>query len=282
MILRPMLAARLEDPTALRFPVVLNPKYDGIRCLKVGGTALSRAFKPIRNTAVQEALSQLPDGVDGELIVPGGSYSDVQSVIMSEDGGNCFEYHVFDLASEAPYTERIAEAMKLPDLPWLKVTEPHSAEDLSDFLAYYEACLSAGYEGVIARDPGGCYKAGRSTLKEQLLVKYKPVHDSEALVLGFEEQMENANPVVPNAFGYAKRPGGKAFHIPKGTLGSLLVRDICSGVEFSVGSGLDDALRRRIWSDPASYIGRVIRYKHQPCGAKDRPRFPRFDGFRED
>ena len=46
-ITKPMLAGKCERPDALNFPVLATPKLDGIRCLKIGGRALTRSFKPI-------------------------------------------------------------------------------------------------------------------------------------------------------------------------------------------------------------------------------------------
>jgi len=40
-ITKPMLASKCEQPEELRFPVLATPKLDGIRCLKIGGKALT-------------------------------------------------------------------------------------------------------------------------------------------------------------------------------------------------------------------------------------------------
>ena len=66
-----------------------------------------------------------------------------------------------------------------------------------------------------------------------------------------------------------------------GTLGALIVRDKKTKVEFSIGTGFDDAERLRIWQmDDLSISGVVIKYKSQPTGVKDKPRFPVYLGFR--
>lgn len=66
--MKPMLAAIVTNREALRFPYLVSPKYDGIRCLIIGGEVVSRNLKPIRNKHIQAALRGLPD-LDGELIV---------------------------------------------------------------------------------------------------------------------------------------------------------------------------------------------------------------------
>ena len=53
-ITKPMLASKCENPHLLPFPVLATPKLDGIRCLKIGGKALTRSFKPISNRFARE------------------------------------------------------------------------------------------------------------------------------------------------------------------------------------------------------------------------------------
>ena len=70
----------------------------------------------------------------------------------------------------------------------------------------------------------------------------------------------------------------------EGTLGALLVD--YKGNTVGVGSGLSDAMRRAIWSNPDAYIGRVatIQYfesTHDKDG-KESLRFPVFKELREE
>lgn len=273
--MKPMLAATAEDPSKLKFPLLATPKLDGIRCLNVGGRALSRSFKPIRNNRVQELIAELPHGTDGELIA--GNFQSTTSTVMSADGGSDFEYWVFDVVGDGPYKDRVK---RIPEHTKVHRLLPELIGSYDALLRYEETCIEEGFEGIIVRDPDGPYKFGRSTLREGWMVKVKRFVDSEAIVLGVEEQMQNMNPVVPDAFGYSRRPGGKTLSVPKGTLGSLVVRDTTTGVEFSIGSGFDDALRAALWLSPP--LGRIVKYKYQPTGVKTAPRFPVFLGFRED
>src|SRR4051812_44778849 len=97
MITKPMLAVAAEDLTALKFPLLATPKLDGIRCVVVGGKAMSRSFKPIPNDWVRSEIERTcPDGFDGEIMIKGADFNAAQSQIMSRDGKPDFEYHVFD------------------------------------------------------------------------------------------------------------------------------------------------------------------------------------------
>ncbi len=86
--MKPMLAATLDKLEDVKFPVLVQPKLDGIRCLIVNGEAVSKEFKPIPNKSIQSLLAGLPDGLDGELVIAGieTDFSDAQSAIMSEEG----------------------------------------------------------------------------------------------------------------------------------------------------------------------------------------------------
>jgi DNA ligase-1 len=57
------------------------------------------------------------------------------------------------------------------------------------------------------------------------------------------------------------------------------------GVEFRCGTGFDAADRERLWRDPkrgTTVIGRVAKIKHFTVGAKDKPRFPVWLGWRHE
>ena len=102
-ITKPMLASKCERPDLLPFPVLATPKLDGIRCLKIGGKALSRSFKPISNRFAREWIeANLPDGVDGELMLRGGTFSETASAIGGRDGQPDFVFVVFDFVRVSP------------------------------------------------------------------------------------------------------------------------------------------------------------------------------------
>lgn len=282
MITRPMLAARAKSYAELRFPCGGTPKLDGIRALRIGDSLLTRSFKLVQNEHVQATCQPLPRGLDGELVA-GDTFQSTTSAIMSRDGAPDFRYFVFDYVHaglDEPYYAR-AERLSALDLPaWCVKVLPTWLYGLDAFLAFEDECLAAEYEGVMTRSAVGPYKCGRSSLREHFLVKYKRICDSEAIVLDVVEGKTNLNPIVSNAFGYAKRPGGGALKVPRGTMGHLECRDVHTGVYLSIGSGFTDAERADVWSDPIAYIGRILKYAYQDVGVKDKPRFPRFLGWR--
>jgi DNA ligase-1 len=52
-------------------------------------------------------------------------------------------------------------------------------------------------------------------------------------------------------------------------------------VEFDIGTGFTADQRQLLWSVGDNLIGRVVKYKSQPTGVKEKPRFPVFLGFRD-
>lgn len=312
MITKPMLAGTVHaaDLANVTWPIMASPKLDGIRCIVHPSQGIvTRSFKPVPNVHIREALRGIiPDdwGLDGELFAVGKDgktpmdFNATQSAVMSRSGQPQFMFAVFDCFNfpNESFLTRFNAAqhyVKLMSHASIKVVAHqfvHNAEEFAEYAAY---CIKQGYEGAMLRDPNGPYKNGRSTLKQQWLLKYKEWCDAEGIVVGFEERMHNSNEDVKDNFGYAKRSSHKENMVPMGTLGALIL-DTDWG-ELSVGSGLDDTARQIIWNrnmvmkmsdtewivrGPQPDMGRKVTFKYQPFGMQDKPRFPIFKGFREE
>lgn len=311
-IMQPMLAAKAGALSLLRYPVLCTPKLDGIRCLTLepnhGGRVIpsastkslgvSRRLNPIPNQWIMTKLNQeCPPGLDGEIMtgetvdgqwVP-DKFNDVSSKVMSNDGFPEFRYVVFDYGHnfvinppypQVPYWKRcrMLEEMELPDF-CVKLM-PIMAKNAEELAAYEAACLLDGYEGCMIREPNSPYKLGRSTLKEQHLLKIKRYLDAEAVVLGYYEKLHNANPAERSATGHQERSTHQANMVPTGTLGGLEVRDARTNVRFNIGSGFNEAQRTQLWLERESLVGRTLTYRYQPHGVHEKPRFPIFIGWR--
>jgi DNA ligase-1 len=215
---------------------------------------------------------------------------------MSQDGEPDFVFQVFDYVSsdlELGFQDRLKELREsMINKVWMRVGTlqkvdivPHylvgSAEEL---MAKEAEFVNQGFEGLMLRKPVGKYKCGRSTLKEELLLKVKRFEDSEATVLDVLELMHNSNEKETDELGMSKRSKAQAGMIPAGMLGKFKVKDIKSGVEFEIGTGLGltQELRKDIWDNKGEYLGKLVKYKFQPAGVKDLPRFPVWLGFRHE
>ena len=285
--MKPMLAATLKPGDKVNFPVLLSPKLDGVRCLIIKGRAMSRSLKEIPNKYVQDVLGTNElDGLDGELIVGSptapDAYRKTVSAVMSEDGEPAFKFHVFDnYLHVGDFQARLRSAFHMGSKYKSFIAPvPHSlcVEDV-DLLNYEEDYVVEGYEGVMLRDPAGAYKFGRSTMREGGLLKLKRFVDAEAVIVGREERMENLNPRQMDELGRNRRSSHKAGKRGMGTLGALIVQDCKTKVQFSIGTGFDDAERARLWG--MNLHGVIVKYKSQPTGVKDKPRFPVYLGMRD-
>jgi DNA ligase-1 len=107
-----------------------------------------------------------------------------------------------------------------------------------------------GGEGLMLRQPGSKYVAGRSAT----LLKVKTFHDAEALVVGHQ--------------------AGAGKHT--GRLGALLVR-LPDGTDFAIGTGFSDRERA---NPPA--IGATVTFRYQELSEAGVPRFPSYVGVRMD
>lgn len=56
--MKPMLAGKFPGDDKLRFPLFVQPKLDGIRCVISGQIALTRTLKPVPNAEIQAALGR--------------------------------------------------------------------------------------------------------------------------------------------------------------------------------------------------------------------------------
>lgn len=288
-----MLAATVKDIESLTYPLIASPKLDGIRCVILNGVAYSRAMKPIPNRFVQKVLGaksmiRLFDGLDGELIVGRPTaknvFNQTTSAVMSQGGEPNFRFFVFDHVhhAESSYSKRqLAMKMAADRSGVIQLAQQIQINDQESLLQYEHRCLTAGYEGVVLRKPHAPYKHGRSTLKEGTLMKLKRFKDSEAIVIGMTELMHNGNEATINELGYKERSSKKANKIGLDTMGSLIVRDLKTKVEFEIGTGFTDADRAWWWNRGSHPHRLIIKYKYQPTGVKDKPRFPVYLGIRD-
>lgn len=286
-ITKPMLAVALEDVTQLQFPVLVTPKLDGIRCLKIDGKAVSRTLKPIPNHFIRTWIeANCPDGFDGEIMSLGRDFNGVQSIVMTEEGEPDFHYWVFDYVKDGldkPYKDRIEDLRQWMGLNTnhtrLVFLLPTSIPDVEQLLYFEKETLLNRYEGVMIRSLNGPYKCGRSTLKEGSLLKLKRFKDAEACIYGVVERLHNANEAFKDELGHTKRSSHKANKVPTGTLGAFMVAT-ADGTLFEIGTGFDDAQRLEYWENRASLNGLYVKYKYQELSKDGVPRFPVFLGFR--
>lgn len=294
-IVSPMLAAVLKDINQLDYSkkYLATQKLDGIRALMIDGHLVSRTFKPIRNNYIRTMLEAvLPDGADGEIVCP-GAFQATSSGVMSADGEPEFVYYMFDYVKDdikKEYAERTQDMLqwlvdqgpvRTPGLDKIKLLMPTLIKDYNHLKEYEQECIKKGFEGVILRTPDGPYKCGRSTTKQEWLLKLKRFADDEAIIIGFTEKMHNDNEATKDKFGHTIRSSHKENKRPANTLGALVVRDLKTEIEFEIGTGFNDKQRQEIWNSKDKWNGLIVKYRHFAIsGVLTKPRFPSYIGIR--
>jgi DNA ligase 1 len=301
---RPMLSAKEDDPVVFEQKMakfmqggrylLCSPKLDGIRALVYGGHLYSRRLKLIPNNETQQRFGGPElEGLDGELIVGAPNAEDVYRVtdsgVMTRAENPNAAFFVFDdwelggsFESRLRTVQRRVEGLKQDGFN-VRFVSHEKIYSLDQLYAYEEKCLAHGYEGVMCRRPDGPYKQGRSTMNEGWLVKMKRFVDAEAVIIGVKELTHNDNPATLNELGYTKRSSHKANKRLGGTLGGFVCRTP-AGVVFNVGGGkgLTAQLRAELWAARDQLPGRLLKYSSLPVGVKDKPRHPKFLGFRNE
>ena len=293
MNFKPMLAYKLKesDLPKLRFPLIVSPKIDGIRCCVIDGVAYSRTLKKIPNDYIRAQLFELweingkPFLMDGELTV-GDSFQSCTSGIMTKKGEPKFRYSIFDWAQFYIFKE-FNYIIRFQNIPYDNLLKAYEIKELWKLQNIEEEFIEQGYEGIILRNPNSPYKFGRSTFNEHGLMALKRFEDAEAKIIEFEQKYSNENELEYDERGYAKRSNHKDNMVPLNTLGAFLVEGIngkFKGVQFKIGTGkgLDDMARKDVWSNKDKWLNRIIKYKFQSTGSKDKPRIPTFEGIRMD
>lgn len=298
------------DRIGRALPVLCSPKLDGIRCIvkpdleysissnlvidapkSVGLRCKSRKFLDLPSLQLQDMFSSYED-LDGEIIVGEETdydvYNRTQSHVMSEDKPHPdMKFRVFDYADEgwawAPFIERLSflrEYLTILNSPQVTLVEHTLCNSIEELLAYEEKQLILGYEGIMIRDPNGIYKHNRGTWNEGIIFKLKRFADSEGTIIGFVEQMTNTNEKVRDELGNAKRSESKDGLVPAGTLGKFIVQTPEWGaLEIPCGK-LTHLERKHVWDNRNQYENAILKFRFFPYGIKDKPRLPRFVGWR--
>ncbi len=235
---------------------LMSEKLDGVRAYWTGQEFLSRQGN--RFFAPAWFVAGLPTiALDGELWLERKAFQRTVSIVRRQDETPLWRqlrFVVFDApASNEPFEQRLAVVRDA-----LAERRPEFATALPHFVCRgrehldceLDRIAALGGEGVMLREPGSRYEAGRSPT----LLKIKRFHDAEARVIGH----------LPGAGRHT------------GRLGALDVA-LTDGTRFSVGTGLSDAERE----NPPP-IGSTITFRYQELTDGGVPRFPSFIRVRTD
>jgi DNA ligase-1 len=250
----PLLLAERWDGVADLAGWWMSEKLDGVRAYWTGTKFLSRLGNEFH---VPEWFRQdLPtEPLDGEFWIDRKKFQRTVGIVRRQDRSDLWKevhFQVFDAPEGGTeFEERlrtIQRIVKKNQPPHVRAHEHSLCRDLDHLRSELARIEALGGEGLMLRQPGSMYQAGRSAT----LLKVKSFHDAEARVVGHEP--------------------GAGRH--KGRLGALQVA-LPDGTRFSVGTGFSDAERE---NPPA--IGSTISFRYQELTDAGVPRFPSYLGVR--
>ncbi len=253
----PLLLAESWDNAADLAGWWLSEKLDGVRAYWDGKQFLSRQGNIYHAPDwFIEGLPAVP--LDGELWIDRKKFQRTVSIVRRQDKGDLWNevrYLVFDApAATGGFEDRLAFLKDtLSKKGAAKFARQHAhdrCKSLDALRAELARIESLGGEGLMLRQPGSSYVAGRSAT----LLKVKTFHDAEAVVVGHQ--------------------AGAGRH--KGRLGALLVK-ASDGTDFAIGTGFSDRERE---NPPA--IGATVTFRYQELSDAGVPRFPSWVGVRQD
>lgn len=300
------------DQNKVQFPVLAQPKVDGVRGLNMHGGLTGRSLKLFKNRYTTNFFSQdFFIGFDGEFVAESETHPDLcrltTSAIGTITGEPFMLWWLFDYITPetvewgyavryAKLQERVAQIQSNPECqPWaghLRIVPATMVRSLEELLELDELHLSEGYEGTIIRDPNGFHKQGRSTVREGGLLRIKRFIESEAIVEAIVEGESNQNEAQTNELGLQFRSSHQENMVPNGLVGSLMCRAVSTvkdgprvvietGQQITVSPGnMPHDLRKFYFENQSELVGKIIKFKFFPKGIKDKPRFPTFVSIR--
>jgi len=252
----PLLLAESWDNAADLADWWMSEKLDGVRAYWDGKQFLSRQGNLYHAPAwFIEGLPAVP--LDGELWIDRKKFQRTVSIVRRQDKNDLWNevrFLVFDApAANGGFEDRLAFLQDALAKGQFKFARQHAQErckNLDALRAELRRIEALGGEGLMLRQPGSKYVAGRSAT----LLKVKTFHDAEATVVGHQ--------------------AGAGRH--KGRLGALLVR-LPDGTDFAIGTGFSDREREQ----PPG-LGATVTFRYQELSDAGVPRFPSWVGVRHD
>ena len=178
------------------FPMIAQPKLDGVRCLGIGGdkvTFLSRGGEYYNMPHLIEEVRHLTDRynciLDGELYLHGEPLSKISGLarrVMVNMFDPLLEYHVYDIISgNKTQTARlvILNAMKTEKLEYIKIVESKLIGSHEEATKIHDKYVLEGYEGLILRKLNALYEL---SFRSDSLLKLKAFKEHEFQLVRLE------------------------------------------------------------------------------------------------
>jgi len=245
----------------VEYPVVVQPKYDGLRSYLKDGKLYYRSNKPVLSCPHLEIDSDYV--LDGELYNHDlkNDFNKIVSLIRkdepTQEAAEKVKFYIFDVIVDLPYKDRweiISEIVKKN--PNFVQAPSFFAENEADIEINLELFLENGYEGAMIRWGNDGYIQERTNK----LLKYKKFFtDHEFKIIEIQD-------------GRGKRSGTCAKWVLQTEDGKIFEANT---------TGTDEENLER-WNRRADFVGKKATIKYQSLTPDGIPRFGTFKTIRED
>jgi DNA ligase-1 len=219
IIVRPMLAHTFDPNKKISFPLYVQRKYDGIRCiahLSDSGEVilesrngipfqnfdvLTSQIRPLLETWFSENSTIY---LDGELYTDEIPFENLSGYIRSKKIGekeqreiNKIYFHIYDFYdvnhSDISYNERLRYLTYLfhtvlpniiPETPLLREVKTDVVNSMEEIDRFHDQYVEEGFEGIMIRHPDGKYEIDK---RSKSLQKYKRFLEEEFTIVGFHQ-----------------------------------------------------------------------------------------------
>lgn len=246
---RPMLAKTFDNKVKINYPVMIQRKYDGIRCVaylnEIGDVLLeSRNGTAFSNfNVLREQLKTIlrPNiYLDGELYSREIPFETLSGFVRQKKENSPeidkIEYHVYDLylleEPEMVYfgRENVLQQILPTSDSLIKRVITDSASDFNKVEEYHQQYIEEGFEGIMLRSNGPYEMDKRS----KYLHKYKKFMEEEFCIVGFHEGTAGDKGCV---IWDCHTKDGKSFAVrPRGTIEQR--KEWLNHAETLIGSSL--------------------------------------------
>ena len=262
VIILPMLAKDFkEEEHKVSYPFHVQPKLDGMRCLKRHQILKSRKNKEIDTMChIANEIVHIEDIIDGELYAHGLSFQENMKLIKKyrKDESEKVKYHVYDLVLPGlSFTERLAELRTIIEEykpTHIELVPTYIVNNKEELLERHKQFLSEGYEGTIIRHGESGYEINK---RSSSLLKFKDFQDLACEIVDVEPS--------------EKRP----------TQGIFICK-LEDGRTFGTGMKFSFEEREEILTNKANYLGKTAEIRFFEYTDEGLPRFPVCVGLRLD
>ena len=258
---------RAKVKPAPSFPLLIDPKLDGMRLVEMQGDSYSRKGKPIPtakyiNEELEPFFNKYPNVIlDGEIYSHDlkSDFNELMSIARKqkptveemEDAKNILQYHVYDLFDQDEPDMSALERKKLLDIILPVSNRIHRVKwelvnDEEQLKALNQIHVSDGYEGSIARPPDAKYENKRS----KFLIKIKQFITEEFILEDILEGTGNRS----------------------GMAGSIVIH--VGNVEVKPGIRGSWKYAKELLTNKADLIGKLVTVRHFGATPDGSLRFP--------